>query len=242
MKRSNSKATAVSKSSWLDIKSLRPTLAEIERLAILSQAWIQKHLPIPEGWSLKCVFSLEEHARHSERASCTGFFQGEGWKEQGSNKWIATISLSPVFLHRPILEIVATIIHEVLHAHFHLLKIKDCSLGGRHNKLFRDKAILIGLTCALTSKTRGWSGTSLGDKLTKIVTDTWKPKAEAFKLFKVLSEKKPVQDKTNKKKGLRCNCHPDSNGRSKFTLNIPVGIVDHHITCHWCNSRFSENN
>lgn len=243
MKKSNSKAKAVSKSGWLDLKSLRPTLLELERLAILIQAWVQKHLPIPEGWSLTCVVTVEENPRLSEKSTCTGFFLAKGWKEKGSKQWIATIALTPAFLNRPILEIVSTLVHEILHAYCHLLGIKDCSLSGRHNQLFRDLAIKIGLTCALTSKTRGWSGTSLGEELEKIATEVWKADPEAFKYFKVLPGDKDAKSKAKANKtGLRCNCHPNGNGRVKFTLHIPSGIVDHHIICNWCKGRFEENN
>ena len=81
------------------------------------------------------------------------------------------INLGAGTLSRPIEEVAATLLHEMVHYFNDLHGIKDCSRGNTyHNKNFRDAAQARGLQIE-HHPTYGWSITKPGDELLKLCLD-----------------------------------------------------------------------
>ena len=77
------------------------------------------------------------------------------------------ITLSAENLDRPIEEIVATLLHEMIHLHCSLNNIKDTSNNHvYHNKKFKEEAEKYGLIISY-AQTIGWSVTILKDETKK---------------------------------------------------------------------------
>ena len=75
------------------------------------------------------------------------------------------INLGAETIGRPVAEVMATLLHEMVHLHCHEQGIKDTSRGGTyHNGRFRIEAEKRGLVIAY-DKRIGWSLTSPGDSL-----------------------------------------------------------------------------
>ena len=81
------------------------------------------------------------------------------------------INIGAGTLSRPIEEVTATLLHEMVHYYNHVNGIQDCSRGNTyHNRKFRDAAEQRGLIIAHSDK-YGWSHTSPGDKLLQFCLD-----------------------------------------------------------------------
>ena len=81
------------------------------------------------------------------------------------------INIGAGTLARPIEDICATLLHEMLHYHHYVLGIQDCSRGGTyHNRRFRDGAEAHGLIVAHHEK-YGWSITHPSDELLQFCLD-----------------------------------------------------------------------
>ena len=93
----------------------------------------------------------------------------EAWTD--SNSGFKEINISAENLDRPIENIIATLIHEMVH-HFCSIKgIQDCSRGGTyHNKRFREQAEKRGLKIDYNTKI-GFSITSPSEELIKFVNE-----------------------------------------------------------------------
>ena len=74
-------------------------------------------------------------------------------------------------LARPIEEVTATLLHEMVHYHNYINGIQDCSRGGTyHNRKFRDSAEAHGLLVDHHDK-YGWTITSPNDSLLQFCLD-----------------------------------------------------------------------
>ena len=81
------------------------------------------------------------------------------------------INIGAGTLARPIEEVTATLLHEMVHYHNYILGIQDCSRGGTyHNRKFRDSALAHGLMVAHHDK-YGWTITSPSDALLQFCLD-----------------------------------------------------------------------
>lgn len=81
------------------------------------------------------------------------------------------LNLGAETLKRPIEEVVATIMHEMVHLYNLAHGVQDCSRGGMyHNKRFRDEAVRRGL-CIGHHKTYGWTITAPSDKLIEYILE-----------------------------------------------------------------------
>lgn len=94
-----------------------------------------------------------------------------------SDTWISAsgesheINIGAGTLSRPIEDVVATLLHEMVHYYNYVNGIQDCSRGGTyHNKRFRDAAKSRGLQVEHDNK-YGWTLTSPGDELLDFVVE-----------------------------------------------------------------------
>lgn len=87
----------------------------------------------------------------------------EAWSVKGETK--KELNIAADWLERPIENIAATMIHEMVHLYNMEHNVKDCSRGGTyHNKRFKAEAERRGLIIEYSDKI-GWSITSPSDKL-----------------------------------------------------------------------------
>ena len=81
------------------------------------------------------------------------------------------INIGAGTLARPIEEVCATLLHEMVHYHNYVLGIQDCSRGGTyHNRRFRDSAQDHGLIVDHHDK-YGWTVTHPSDRLLQFCLD-----------------------------------------------------------------------
>ena len=81
------------------------------------------------------------------------------------------INIGAGTLARPIEEVTATLLHEMVHYLNHTLGVQDCSRGNTyHNRRFKDAAEAHGL-CVNHSDKYGWSHTSPSDSLLDFVLE-----------------------------------------------------------------------
>lgn len=94
----------------------------------------------------------------------------DAWSVDGE-KGFREINIGAGTLSRPIEEVVATLLHEMVHYFNDLCGVKDCSRGNTyHNKNFRKAAEACGLTVE-HHPTYGWSVTSPSDELFSFCLD-----------------------------------------------------------------------
>lgn len=91
--------------------------------------------------------------------------------------WISTlggtheINIGAGTLARPIEEVAATLLHEMVHYHNHVMGVQDCSRGNTyHNRRFKEAAEAHGLIVTHSDK-YGWSHTSPSDRLLEFIMD-----------------------------------------------------------------------
>lgn len=91
--------------------------------------------------------------------------------------WVSTIgstheiNIGAGTLARPIENVVATLLHEMVHYYNHVNGVQDCSRGGTyHNKHFKKEAEARGLTVS-KSETYGYAHTEPADRLLVFVLD-----------------------------------------------------------------------
>ena len=81
------------------------------------------------------------------------------------------INIGAGTLARPIEEVAATLLHEMVHYHNYLHGVQDCSRGNTyHNRKFKDAAEERGLIVTHSDK-YGWSHTSPSDRLLEFIMD-----------------------------------------------------------------------
>ena len=93
------------------------------------------------------------------------------------NTWVSKlggtheINIGAGTLSRPIEEVVATLLHEMVHYFNYITKVQDCSRGNTyHNRKFRDSAESHGLIVDHHDK-YGWTITSPSDRLLQFCLD-----------------------------------------------------------------------
>ena len=81
------------------------------------------------------------------------------------------INIGAGTLSRPIEEVAATLLHEMVHYYNYEMGIQDCSRGNTyHNRRFKEAAEARGLIVTHSDK-YGWSHTSPSDRLMEVILD-----------------------------------------------------------------------
>lgn len=92
------------------------------------------------------------------------FTPWKSWEDADGAKY-CEINLGAETLNRPVIETIATLVHEMVHQHCYERDLKDTSRGGTyHNKTFKIEAEKRGLAIGY-DKRIGWSITKPGDRL-----------------------------------------------------------------------------
>ncbi len=158
-----------------------------------------------------------------------GFFLAKGWSTQEGED-VHQIAISSEFLNRPVPEIIATAVHETVHLFCHDEGIKDCSTGGRHNKLFKEQAEIIGLECAKPFDSYGHGYTNAGTDLLTAIEKNFQPDYAAFALFQQVPADKATVVKT---KAYICECEGDD----KITVRVALK-KDFDAHCNVCDTDY----
>lgn len=94
---------------------------------------------------------------------------GKVWKVKDGQSY--ELNLGAGTLDRPIENVVATLLHEMVHIYHLMNDIQDCSRGNTyHNKKFKEKAEEVGLVIEY-DKRIGWSVTSPSEELIEYIID-----------------------------------------------------------------------
>lgn len=150
--------------------------------------------------------------------SCNPIWQK---KEVEENKKYE-ITLSGKYLKRSLEEIVATLLHEMIHLYCSLNEIKDTSNNCvYHNKKFKEEAEKRGLQIG-KDKTIGWSITSLTES-TKNLIKTFNIDNKAFDYWRNAVEIKSDKPKVIMLK-YECSCGVKVSSRKE--LNIICGLCE----------------
>lgn len=113
-----------------------------------------------------------------------GWYQAGAWKN--GKERVAELNLSAEDLHRPVEDLLETVIHEMVHQADVEAGIEDtCDQGRYHNAAFKRSAEKAGLVCA-QSAGHGWAETELGPRAREAIL-RFKPKKEAFRVARLLT-------------------------------------------------------
>ena len=140
-------------------------------------------------------------------------------KEEDVNKDEGFYELTIVAenLNRPVVDIVGTVLHEMVHYNNILKKIKGCK-GKKHNEAFKKEAERVGLICTEEDNI-GWAITEVGEDLEKFIVDELKPNKEVFSYFRFIPVKSSAKPKKKNKISYKCEtCGEEVKG--KRGLNI----------------------
>jgi len=178
----------------LDIRSLQPTMVELERILQWSATGV--------GFTTQRVVPTIQ--TRGKQARCGGWFAPERWSTR-EGQVCHEINFTAEVLKESAEAITALAVHEIVHLWCHTLGIKDVSKSGRHNKNFREYAEIAGLVCAKPTDTYGYGYTTAGEELAERIGKDCKPDVALFNLFRIPvepSERKP-KEQTYK---FRCGC------------------------------------
>ena len=168
----------------MEIASLTPALDELER----ALGWAAKDTGIPAQH--RTVPTIQTHGR---RRAC-GWFLNNSWSTR-EGELCHEINFAAEQLGRPAEAIVETAVHEIVHLWTHSLGLKDCSAAGRHNKVFKQHAEMLGLVCEPPTDSRGYAYTHASPGLLARITGELRPDVAKFALFRLggLSRKAPTK-------------------------------------------------
>ena len=198
------------------IQSLQPALAELERAVM----WVGNQI---DDIPFKLVPVIQTRGRKSK---CAGWYEINQWSTREGED-VHEITFCAEELNADPVDIVAIAVHEVVHFWCNFLQLKDVSTGGRHNKLFKEYAEILGLEVSKPYDAYGYGYTRPSDDLRERIEKEFKPDVAAFSLFRIV---KPSTTKPVKTNAWICEC-------DSLTLRIPAKqTLD--ATCHKCNTKF----
>ena len=166
----------------LKIESLRPSLAEIERMIEYARQDMDfkdiRITPIPQTQGQR---------------KCYGHFTDDEIWQTKDGKGSHEIQISVEHLNRPAIDIYATVRHELVHAKNFECGISDCSNKGKmHNGKFKASAEFYGLVCGERTPSSGYGITTLDPVYAAQVLVELQPDDNAFTLVRqVLAKRKP---------------------------------------------------
>lgn len=150
------------------------------------------------------------------------FYSGEVWKDTQRKTSSYEISIGAESLKRPIADVIATLIHEMVHYYCYLNGIQDTSRNGTyHNSRFKEEAEKRGLIIEYDKKI-GHSITSPSSELKKFCTARhWRNKLTLYRDTE-MPDDTPKQKKPSSTRKYVCPCCGQSIRATK-TVNIICG-------------------
>ncbi len=199
-----------------NIQSLQPALAELERAVV----WVGNQI---DDIPFKLVPVIQTKGRKSK---CAGWYSVDQWSTREGED-VHEITFCAEELNTDPVDIVGIAVHEVVHFWCNFMQLKDVSTGGRHNKVFKEYAEILGLVVSKPYDSYGYGYTTPSDELRERIEKEFQPDVAAFNLFRII---KPSTTKPVKTNAWICEC-------DSLTLRIPAKqTLD--ATCHKCNTKF----
>lgn len=230
----------------LSIKSITPIIQELERAA----TWFTAKYDLKELEGQHHVVNIYTGGKP---AKCYGWFKGKAkekgidgvetgnlifpWYEKqddGSQDGVCEIMMTGEFLNRPVLQILSTLFHEMVHATAEARGIGDVSASGRHNKKFADLCDNLGLDCIQDEK-GSWSETSLRPMLLDAIESELEPAYGVFNLAAGTFQPKPKTQ--NKRHKYVCQCETGIQRKGAEFRTYQAAVL--HGQCYDCKADFT---
>lgn len=152
----------------------------------------------------------------------------DAWEIDGETG-IREININADTLSRPIEELVATLVHEMVHYDLDMKGIKDTSRAGKyHNQKFRDRALECDLLVFEVER-YGWARTLPSDDLIKFCIDNG---LQEIRISRIATAQKKGKKKKSSTRKYVC---PKCGAIVRATKEV-------RITCTDCNELFVLNN
>ena len=141
----------------------------------------------------------------------------DAWKSSKTAKGYREINLGAETLDRPTANVIATLVHEMVHMYCDMNGIKDTSRGGTyHNSRFKEEAEKRGLSIEYDKKI-GWSITQPTKALRSLCArEHWNGKLTVHRAW---TPKDPKEPKTSSTRKYTCPCCGNS-VRATKAVNI----------------------
>ena len=133
------------------------------------------------------------------------------------------INITANNLNRPSVNIMGTLLHEMVHYYNKLNNIRDAS-NNVHNKKFKQEAERVGLIVT-KGKPNGWGYTECGDELKEFILNEIKPNDDAFSYFRCVAKGSTTPVKPRKKNVFKYVC-PSCGLEIKAKLDAHVKCAD----------------
>jgi hypothetical protein len=134
------------------------------------------------------------------RQSYYGWYWQGRWKD--GKKTLPEINITADTLKRSVEEICETLIHEMVHYANNVAAVVDCNNNQYHNKHFKSKAEMFGLTVEKV-KNKGYARTALGEKALNLVkkykAKHCKDDKNPFHAYRIGAESRTVVKKSDKR-------------------------------------------
>jgi len=165
------------------------------------------------------------------RQSYYGWYWQGRWKD--GKKSLPEINITADTLKRSVEEICNTLIHEMAHYKNNVEGINDCNANQYHNKHFKKRAEMFGLTVE-KMKNKGYARTALGEKAKHLVkkykNTHLKNDKNPFHAYRVGTESRIVI-KQNSKRFVAIDRDLAAQAESMDGSTIKC-IVEHLLRCH----------
>lgn len=174
-----------------------------------------------------CIITIQSNGKNkNSMGHCT---VQKVWKEKEGDNSKIEINIAAEFLSRPVLDIMCTLNHEMVHHFCASNDIKDTSNNFvYHNKKFRDQAEARGLSIS-EQKTIGWSITTAKPEFEEFIKSL-NIDENAFSMYRVSVSNKIEKKKKPRKPKIEWTCSCGTIIKSKKD--------DLKIKCCECNENF----
>ena len=188
------KVKATPKVKGLELVSLSPASAEIERMIEYFR----------EDMGFNSIRITPIIQTQGQRKCYAHFTTDARWARTDGQKGSHEIQVSAESLARPATEIAATVLHELVHAKNCDSGITDCSNGGTyHNAKFKATAEQYGLQCLEKTSINGHGLTALSPVMEARIIAELQPNDKVFTMYRLTVPKGKSKSKMRK---WECGC------------------------------------